>query len=412
MKRTIIFLMCLLTSACVLSSCSGQKTNIQQTGSALPAAEAAAEQPPEPKPSAEPVPVPEPSPSLPKTDPSVIQTEITDGLNASELLRIRFTATQPASAEHIDEFYSSMTEDSVVSGKAEIPGGLTDALRKAIDDGTADKFVSEHSTGTELTLEEMLEATGTDPICVWAAMSFLADIDNDGTDDIISHMWGGGTGGFADITLFSGSSGFRQTASVSDIYYRTAVLRWDGKNYLCVEEYNYSTKQWLGYTVYAFAEGNVAAITEVCKKITGYTSEIISSDNSYPGIGQITASLSNDKMPSVLEYNNGIIYGTAEAAGGDLTEFHADINNDGTAECYTKYMYFPSNTGTMQRCIWYFEGYEADNDPITILANRDENSDSGQLYTFWIDDVNGDNILYMYFSGDYGFELCAYKLSA
>lgn len=199
---------------------------------------------------------------------------------------------------------------------------------------------------------------------------------------------------------------------MSDIYYGTSVLGWNGRNYLCVEEYDYNTKQWLGYKVYAFAEGEVASIASVCKQITGYSSEIIRSVSSYPGLDQITASLSNENMPSVLEYNNGVIYGTAEKADADLTSFSADINNDGTVENYTKYMFYPSTAGTQQCCVWDMEGFDEGSDPIAILADRQENTDAGVLYTFWLDTIEGDNILYLYFHGDYGFELCAYRLSA
>ena len=355
--------------------------------------------------------------ALPQADTAAVEVlaaeaaECNDGLNAEELLRIRFTAAQPAAAEQIEDYYSEITGSSIVLGKDAIPSELIDALCKAIDDGTADEFVVEHRTGTELSPDEMLDATGADADYIQSAMSFRADIDNDGTEDIVSHIWGGGTGGFASIELFSGSNGFRQTTSVADIYYGTSVLEWNGKNYLCVEEYDYYTKQWLGYKVYAFAGGEVAAITSVCKQISGYTAEIVYSASSFPGLDQITASLNNDKMPSVLENNNGILCGTAEKTGEDASCFSADINNDGTVENYTKYMFYPSTTDMQQCCIWEIDGFDEGRDPIRILANRKENAEAGLLYAFWIDKVEGDNVLCLYFHGDYGFELCAYKLS-
>ena len=400
MKRVIAFLVGIAAALCVLSGCAGHKANEPP---AAPTQENTA---------AEEVQLTEPADTTFGEAQLTEPAEYNDGLNAEELLRIRFTAIQPAAAEQIGEYYSDIAGSIVVLDKDVIPAELIDALCRAIDDGTADEFVAKYRTGTELTLDEMLDATGTDAAYARSAMSFRADVDNDGTEDIISHIWGGGTGGFASIELFSGSSDFRQTASVSDIYYGTSVLGWSGKNYLCVEEYDYNTKQWLGYKVYAFAEGKVASITSVCKQITGYTSEIIRSASSYPGLDQIMASLNNEKMPSVLEYNNGVIYGTAEKTDADLTCFFADINNDGTVENYTKYMFYPSTAGTQQCCIWDIEGFDEGSDPITNLANRKENSDAGLLYTFWLDTVEGDNVLNLYFHGDYGFELCAYKLSA
>ena len=387
MKRVIALLVGITAALCVLSGCADHKANE--------------------------------SPAAPLQENTTVEEaqlsepeENNDGLKAEELLRIRFTAIQPAAAEQIGEYYSDLAGSIVVLDRDLIPAELIDALCRAIDDGTAAEFVAEHRTGTELTLDEMLDATGADAAYAQAAMSFRADVDNDGTEDIISHIWGGGTGGFASIELFSGSSGFRQTASVSDIYYGTSVLGWNGRNYLCVEEYDYNTKQWLGYKVYAFAEGEVASIASVCKQITGYSSEIICSAASYPGLDQITASLSNENMPSVLEYNNGVIYGTAEKADADLTSFSADINNDGTVENYTKYMFYPSTAGTQQCCVWDMEGFDEGSAPIAILADRQENTDAGVLYTFWLDTVEGENVLNLYFHGDYGFELCAYRLSA
>lgn len=387
MKRSIVLTVCILAALCFLNGCTNNKADGHQ-----------------------------PAPPEAGTAAGEVQltelAENSDGLNAEELLRIRFAAIQPAAAEQAEEYYSDMTGSSVALRKDVIPSELIDALCKAIDDGTADGFVREHRTGTELTLEEMLAATEADAVYAQSAMSFRADIDNDGTEDIISHIWGGGTGGFASIVLFSGSSGFRQTASVADIYYGTSVLGWNGKNYLCVEEYDYSSKQWLGYKVYAFAEGNVVSITSVCKQIAGYTAEILRSSPSCPGFEQIMTSLSNDKMPAVLENNNGILCGTAEKTDADMTSFAADINNDGTDENYTKYMFYPSTAGMQQCCVWDIEGFDEESDPVRILTNRRENADAGLLYAFWVDKVEGDNVLNLYFHGDYGFELCAYKLSA
>ena len=95
-----------------------------------------------------------------------------------------------------------------------------------------------------------------------------------------------------------------------------------------------------------------------------------------------------------------------------MTSFSADINNDGTDENYTKYMFYPSTAGMQQCCVWDIEGFDEESDPIRILTNRRENADAGLLYAFWVDKVEGDNVLNLYFHGDYGFELCAYKLSA
>lgn len=387
MKRSIAFLICILAALCFLNGCANNKADGHQPAS--PEADTAAGE-------------------VQLTEP----TAHSDGLNAEELLRIRFTAIQPATAEQAEEYYSDMTGSSILLSKDVIPSELIATLCRAIDDGTADGFVREHRTGTELTLDEMLAATEADAVYAQSAMSFRADIDNDGTEDIISHIWGGGTGGFASIVLFSGSSGLRQTESVADIYYETSVLGWNGKNYLCVEEYDYSSKQWLGYKVYAFAEGNVVSITSVCKQIARYTAEILRSSPSCPGFEQIMTSLSNDKMPAVLENNNGILCGTAEKTDADMTSFAADINNDGTVENYTKYMFYPSTAGMQQCCVWDIEGFDEESDPIRILTNRRENADAGLLYAFWVDKVENDNILNLYFHGDYDFELCAYKLSA
>lgn len=396
-KKKIIILLCSLAAAYFLGGC---------------AASASGEHPPE---TAAPAALQAEVPAAEQTEPAAVPVaappEQEDGLHAAELFRIRFTAVQPAAAEQAEEIFSEVTDQYVSLVKDAIPAELVSALCRAVDDGTSEEFISSHRTGTELTLDEMLTVTGTDAFAAPDAMSFRADIDNDGTEDIISHIWGGGTGGFASIVLFSGSDGFRQTESVPDIYYKTSVLRWDGKNYLCVDNFNYLTKQWLGYTVYAFSGGKVAAVTDICKTITGYTSEVIVSDLSYPGIGQIEATLNNSRIPSVLD-SNGVIYGTAETVNEDLGAFSADINNDGITEYYTKYMFFPSTAGMQQHCIWSIDGLNDANDPVTLLTNRAENRDAGLLYTFWLDKVNSDNILYLYFSGDFGYELCAYRLSA
>jgi hypothetical protein len=121
--------------------------------------------------------------------------------------------------------------------------------------------------------------------------------------------------------------------------------------------------------------------------------EIKYEDSSFGGIEQIKKTLTNKKMPEILERNDGVIYGTAETidkSGSDYFKYSADIDNDGKPEIYDKFMWYPSNIGTVMQCMYDFKDSIVFDDLWTRLS---ETVGEGRLYTFWLDKVDDKNIL-------------------
>jgi hypothetical protein len=140
--------------------------------------------------------------------------------------------------------------------------------------------------------------------------------------------------------------------------------------------------------------------------------DIVYEDKSFEAIDTVKKTLCNSNLSDILYSNDGVIIGTGETLYEDSDyAYSADINNDGNEDYYNKNMWYPSNMGTVMSCIYDFKDSIILED---LCRNLTDEIGNGRLYTFWLDEVNGNNLLYLYFGDNldyslYGFLISQYK---
>lgn len=341
----------------------------------------------------------------------LFSSDIRAGYKADMLLHVNFEAITRVVKEPAS-YYSTMENEGTYTNSSRIPEELCDILAEAMKAGGEEETIAAYTTeGTEISEEEFVSLTGVDMAFAGYAIPYKVDIDNDGTEDLISLVYGGGTGGFSSMELFKSVDGnYILTNSFECLLQEFHIISYQGKNYLLMNTFNYYTKYPSGFDLYLYENGTLADGVNFYYDITDYNMEIKYEDSSFAGIEQIKKTLTNKKMPEILERNDGVIYGTAEIidnSGSDYYRYSADIDNDGNPEIYDKFMWYPSNMGTVMQCMYDFKDSLVFDDLWTRLS---ETVGEGRLYTFWLDKIENKNILYLYVGENMDFSLYAYLL--
>jgi len=333
------------------------------------------------------------------------------GYSGQELLRVDYRARTHAQVEDMDEYYSSMVEKEYFTHSSQIPPELCDLILKAMDERTEEESFEPLIVGSTISQEEFSSLTGKKPEDYEGVLALKVDADNDGIEDIAGLYYYGGTGGFGGMQLYKGmpDGKYELTSSFECFLQAFDYLLYKDKHYLLMEEFDYNTKYYSGYSLYLYEDGRLADGKLFSFAIDNYDMEIVYEDSSYEDIDMVKKTLSNPKIPDILKNNDGVIIGTAETVNSEeeFFPYSADIDNNGVREKYNKYMWYPSNMGTVMHCMYEFEDSQILED---ICDKLSEEIGDGRLYTFWIDDVNGKNILYLYFGKNLDFTLYAFLI--
>lgn len=335
-----------------------------------------------------------------------------DSYTAEKLYQISYTAiTKPVSRE-MTSYYSIMEETSSFSHSSRIPQELSQFILEAMKLSMEEKSFSPLKEGAEINQEEFCSLTGHELENFETVYSFMGDIDNDGIQDLIGQIYGGGTGGFSTMVLYRGSEvgEYTLTNSFECLLQNYVILHYQGKNYLLMEEFNYNTKYYSGYTLYLYEEGILADGMDFYFEIEDYDKRVEYEKQSFPGMDLIRNALGDKGLPELLDNNDGVLIGSAELIEEENSsiQYSCDIDNDGIAEKYNKYMWYPSNMGTVMMCMYVF-------DDSTVLDEVQESLvdevGEGRLYAFWLDRIDGKNIMYLYYGENLDFTLYAVLIS-
>jgi hypothetical protein len=260
----------------------------------------------------------------------------------------------------------------------------------------------------EISQEEYISLTGATLEEFETVFPFIVDVDNDGIDDIIAQLYGGGTGGFSSMVLFSGSEagGYALTSSFECLLQNFAIITYQDKNYLLMEERNYNTKYYSGYTLYLYDEGVLADGMIFSYDITDYDMKVEYENKAFAGMDQIRNTLNNKGIPELMDSKDYVLIGTAEQIEEEKEsyQYSGDIDNDGKIEYYNKYIWYPSNMGTVMMCLYDFEDSTMLEELLESLVDE---VGEGRLYSFWLDEIEGKNILYLYYGENLDFSLYA-----
>lgn len=330
-----------------------------------------------------------------------------------ELFQVDFTAQTHVQVNDLTYYYFDMEDKSTFTYSSRIPDQLSNIIMNTMEESSEQETVDSLLRDTYISQEEFSRLTGVQLENMETIEAYKVDIDNDGSDDIIALHFYGGTGGFSSMDLYKSSSDGRYSLvhSLQCLRQNFGVLPYEGKNYLLLEEFDYNSKFYSGYSLYLYENGTLADGKGFSFAIDDYSMDIVYEDKAFEGIDGIKATLCNAKMPEVLENGEGVIVGNAEVF--DSTTFNgfaysSDIDNDGDLDYYNKSMWYPSNMGTVMTCIYDFEDTTIVDDILTSIVADNEYD---RLYTFWIDEVNDVNILYLYIANNMDFSLQALLIS-
>lgn len=331
-----------------------------------------------------------------------------DEYTVEKLYKVSYDAiTQPIGQE-MTSYSSMMDGDQVFSYSSRIPEELNVNIVEALRLEKKEVAFAPLKEAEEISQEEYCSLTGSTLEEFETVFPFIVDVDNDGIDDIIAQLYGGGTGGFSSMVLFSGSEagGYALTSSFECLLQNFAIITYQDKNYLLMEERNYNTKYYSGYTLYLYDEGVLADGMIFSYDITDYDMKVEYENKTFAGMDQIRNTLNNKGIPELMDSNDYVLIGTAEQIEEekDSYQYSGDIDNDGKIEYYNKYIWYPSNMGTVMMCLYDFE------EPTILeklLESLAEEVGDGRLYSFWLDEIEGKNILYLYYGENLDFNLYA-----
>lgn len=335
------------------------------------------------------------------------------GYQGQELLRLDFKAKTHVEIEDMTDYYSNMVEKTSFTHSSQIPLELCEMIKGYMEQNTEQETLKALMIGSEISQEEFINITGFELENIETILAVRVDADNNGILDLIGQFYYGGTGGFSSMIMYKGLADgqYEYTNSFECLRQNFSFLQYQGKHYLLMEEFDYNTKYYSGYSLYLYEDGVLADGKQFYFVIDDYDMDIKYEDSSFEGLDTVKNTLSNKMMPDILRNSDGVIIGNAETVYKSEIyhyKYSSDIDNDGNQEYYNKSMWYPSNMGTVMMCIYDFENSNILDDLCAKLANE---MDQGRLYSFWLDEVEGENILYLYFGNDLDFTLYGFLIS-
>lgn len=277
-----------------------------------------------------------------------------------------------------------------------IPQSLPDLLADALLTGEIQSVLEDMMNDRALTEEEIAEYAGVNAVLLselgntelmGSYRLVLADIDNDGIEDILSEEYFGGTAGFTEFVCFKGmeDGSFQRTSRYTHVMEEFGIISYEGRNYLCRTSFDYNKKVYNGLDLFCYEEG--ARVEEVRLRFTpdGYMVTVMECLNDY--LDYVNTTLSVENCVTVYENIEASlpVMGNVEA----VTEngYQSDINNDGVCEEYEKYIRTPSNMGTESMLNFACESLPVVED---VIYSTEE---GGTPMMMWVDEHAGQNIM-------------------
>lgn len=180
-----------------------------------------------------------------------------------------------------------------------------------------------------------------------------------------------------------------------------SVLRLGNKNYLLVQETDYSDKTFSGVSIYAFKDGKFAE----CAVVDIYSKEkyTIEKGSDYPVYNEYLKSINIDDL--IKNTKNGEVkFGTAEKYDTAKSVYEADLNNDGKKENFEKYYKFTSTYyGPSQLDLKFYDVDSKINDSLKMIVESgfNENEERKNLQQFWCDSFSKKNLINVLYRFDF-----------
>lgn len=298
-----------------------------------------------------------------------------------------------------------------------IPDGLIDLLSEAMLDGTEPETLEAMVIDRELSDEELWVTAsvnrGIGSVIMAIAPGWHGDVvavsgdgDNDGIEDILAEIYGGGSGGFTEFAFFKGQPDgtFMYTGSYSHVMEEFALICYEGKNYLCRTTYDYNKKMYDGLDLFYYEDGRrkesvyLYFVPETYQvQVKSYASE------AYRDCAEAYFT-AEDCMEASDRINQGEAFlGSAETKGED--GYSCDLDNDGEEESYSRYIWYPSNR------LEYGLIFQCEDVPMADEAIYKSGQD-GFPVIFWVEEADGENIMNVLYqmTGLYDFHIAGFVI--
>lgn len=334
------------------------------------------------------------------------------------------------------EFYLEETHE--IKKEALIPERLITFLAENMQEGTENLFEAliPYECGEKLSEEEVgkiaekNDEIKTECLAIGAYHgegNFVkTDADNDGIEDIYLEKYTGGTLYLVDRMLFKGYGGDRYEKTYEDdgIHQDFRFIRWEGKAYLIRTTFDFDKKidngvyvqrfdggvltdeMWISFTVRDKTKADYSEVSwtadekyrELAGKLAGF--ERVTTRETTPEGGYYE----EEKQPT----GSGEVYFESKNY-----PWQSDIDNDGEAECYMKYIWYPSNYGTRKKLMLNFEEEDFLQEGLEEAIGLEDDAAGCEAETLvWVDETEFGNITYvLYEDGLFDFYICGYYIS-
>lgn len=303
-----------------------------------------------------------------------------------------------------------------------LPEDLISAVSKALTEGreTIYQLMSGMVCSREISDEE-LQALSRESIavknrvlgiaaCNGLGCWVMADVDNDGTEDLFLQKYLGGTMGINYYSFLKGTEegDFCKEEEVgSSGFEEFAFIRWNGVNYLSQTTVDYDKKVYDGIKLSLFRDG------QVCDTV--WVRLIRNEDNNAHRVEEVFCAeeINCDSIKKTMwefEYDNTCWMqpsGTAEISVAEQKEFlrQSDIDNDGVLDRYDKSVWAPSNYYTRRQLELSMEDENLFKRIWTALEEEE-----GIPVLMWVDATEQGNITYILYEDSlYDFHISAYR---
>lgn len=298
-----------------------------------------------------------------------------------------------------------------------IPESLVEALARAFEENREMEFLWSCETGRELTEAEAEEVRSRNPDITgygdgeeyWAEENrmILADLDDDGYEDIYAMICDGGTAGFTDFAVFQGigEGKYEETERFFAFRWPFVVISWEGKNYVCRTIVDYDKKERIALVLYAYRDGRLAETVALSPVPEKQEITVTSCEEGYREIAERQI----QKAPEIYQKTETADFSMGDAELKTEHGLGSDFDNDGVVESYYKHMWTASNMWLDSRLAFRTKT-EAEGSALQEMISENEER-LGTPIMLWVDGYRRENIVnVMYRTGLYDYVIEGYLM--
>lgn len=311
------------------------------------------------------------------------------------------TETSPSS-ENTPLPESSQTESESPSNEpiltAKVPESLQTLLANSFLKGTTSETLNPLISNVLVTQDEyeLYRNCGVDDALsdleYYGGILLRVDADNDSLEDLFFWIKDGGSLGNSTFCLAKGNAdgNYEVTEYQETLSQEAAFINFEGQNYLVETDFEYNRKAVNGFIITCYEQGQTSDRVYLEATVSTWNSTIVSCDPAYQTLASQYAERGKDGFHDDDMYDYRVDAGSGERVEKvEETIYYADINNDGTEEWYTKYIFYPSSIGSyicIENKLYFSDAPEQ----AELLTSYYDLQYNGRALTFWVETITDD----------------------